>query len=489
MPYFYEEPYYCDDETDYGCEPLDDDYGYQPEYDESVNSNPDYASLDSYMEEVGYQEGLLDRNGDDEEEFIHDNQDAYGHLDAEAMYPDAVYYPEPSPSPSNYDEQPTPETFYPTITSPDHVESTSPIVYHDLDILRRDYEDGVPDAIAYMQEMEQLTDEYLADDEEYQAYHREHADACNTSPSIQTSNSENDTIQPPASSITYDDPDVLRRDYHNGVPEAITRMQELLRETEEYLQEDEDYQQYLAESAAKALSSPHISEIATTRNFTDSTELAAVPIHSLSRQQLALGQAPEAPLLSQTLPLDHSPVPILAHSLALATLQNQPQPSCSPVGTRERPKRWPHKNSTCPSQRTYHYSSNPGRQRPSPWPNKKQLWHAPPSKYTKRATNLKPPPSPPHKSSNNYPITRPPPWPNDLGEPVHLVAVLSSPPLRLNKHHHFRRKGSTLLSPLGERPPPWPIFEDTKSNPSLRNRRNAKRRLKAKSQASPHIIK
>ena len=55
----------------------------------------------------------------------------------------------------------------------DYPSPTSPFVYDNIDKLHRDYEDNIPEAIEYMRAMNQLSDECMADDEDYQSYCRE----------------------------------------------------------------------------------------------------------------------------------------------------------------------------------------------------------------------------------------------------------------------------------------------------------------------------
>ena len=88
--------------------------------------------------------------------FIYDNLNTLQH-DYGNGVPGAIAY---WPAPQIYTDK------YP-------MEEEEPFIYDDIDTLHCDYEDGILEAIEYMRAMNQVSDECMADDEDYQSYCQE----------------------------------------------------------------------------------------------------------------------------------------------------------------------------------------------------------------------------------------------------------------------------------------------------------------------------
>ena len=80
-----------------------------------------------------------------------------------------VVYPDPTSNISLHPSAPNNEpnefdhlTAYPN--------PNSPFTYNDIDTLCHDYENGIPEVIKYMRAMNELSDECMADDKDYQLY-------------------------------------------------------------------------------------------------------------------------------------------------------------------------------------------------------------------------------------------------------------------------------------------------------------------------------
>lgn len=114
---------------------------------------------------------------------------------------------------------------------------------------------------------------------------------------------------------------------------------------------------------------------------------------------------------------------------------------------------------------------SPARLRPPPWPNKhptrNRNQHQGKGKYTpaRNTVGQRPPPQPNIHTSPILSIanSRPPPWPNIC--------------------HCRHKQYSHVSSTPPTRPPPWPIIS-RRILSTLQNRRNAKRRIKAKSRGT-----
>ena len=244
----------------------------------------------------------------------------------------------------------------------------------------------------------------------------------NTFADVNDNAGEHPTDYPPP---TYTDLDTLRRDYDNGIPEAITYMKGLREYSDECLREVREEE--MIEEAKYALehpSSPPPKPAAIDNNKPDHIEVSRPFFTQPKRQRRK--KHPE-----------RRPLPTPAHHL---NNNSTPYPT-----SRLRPPPWPNKN--------------PDRKR----------------RYNKHRYSKHPPVSTTTKR-------RPPPWPI-LPTPTPIFSIENScPPPWPNIRHRRRKKYSPVSATPPARPPPWPIISH-RIHPTSQNRRNAKRRIKAQSRS------
>ena len=291
-------------------------------------------------------------------------------------------------------------------------------------------------------------------------------------PDYPTPNPRHLPDEPAPVTPNYTDLDTLRRDYDNGIPTAIAYMRDLQEYTEECLREQEEWEaeeqtRYALEhpqtppAEGPAPAAPHDGKH---DDECDAHTLVHVDYHTV-----------ELP--------NHKPQ---ANARDMAEPPTHNHPTARPT-TRLPPPPWPNNNYITP------YSTP--RSRPPPWPNKKpnrnRGWHgygkSPIARYI---TQQRPPPWP-NKRRCHTPYyttiaTRPPPWPNKHSDIPTILPItnLHPPPWPNQRRHRYKSIWSTPRS----RPPPWPIIS-RHTTQAFQNRRNAKRRLKAKSRIISDIDK
>jgi hypothetical protein len=197
----------------------------------------------------------------------------------------------------------------------------------------------------------------------------------------------------------------------------------------------------------------------------------------LERERVKLKLEPPPPAPTPTQP----PVPCTTDQYSQHATITHTKPYTVP---RSRLPPWPNKY---PNQNRNQYNNNryttarkPMRSRPPPWPNQRQ--RRTPHNTT---TPARPPPRP-NQHPTPSPILsianlRPPPWPNQRQRrtPRHTTTPARPPPWP-NQRRHRRKPHSPTFTTPRFRPPPWPIIPRHTTQTS-QTRRNAKRRIKAKS--------
>jgi hypothetical protein len=249
---------------------------------------------------------------------------------------------------------------------------------------------------------------------------------------------------PPPTPSSYTYLETLRRDYENGIPSAIAYMQGLRDYTEECQHEQEEWS---ADRRAEIrqnhnITYPKRDYLAEPRSWGALDD----PGHGLPT--IIEGSRPLRPALKRRRYRNSRATNSRATFYRTAQPRPPPEPEEGDVAPATPPHpitlRIGHHNNKGADRRTHYINSDTtpystSRSRPPPWPNKyrnrNQYQHN--SKYT---------------PARNTMGRRPPPWP-----------IIPTP--------------TPILSITNPRPPPWPII----SYQTIRNRRNAKRRLKAKS--------
>ena len=118
------------------------------------------------------------------------------------------------------------------------------------------------------------------------------------------------------------------------------------------------------------------------------------------------------------------------------------------------PNKYPNQNRNRYNNNRYTMARKPTRSRPPPWPNQRQR----------------------HTSRHTTTPTGPPPEPNQHPTPSLILSITNlRPPPWPNQRHHRRKPHFPRF-----RPPPWPIIP-RRTTQTSQNRRNAQRRVKAKS--------
>jgi hypothetical protein len=211
---------------------------------------------------------------------------------------------------------------------------------------------------------------------------------------------------------TYTDLDALRRDYDNGVPDAITYMQGLQAYSDECLREImEEERQEEVRYTLEHPPSPPPNPTAISDNKPDYIEVSR-PLFAQPKRQHRKKYPERRPLPTPTHHLNNN---------------STPYPT-----SRLRPPPWPNKN--------------PDRKR----------------RYNKRHHSKHPP-------VNTTTKQRPPPWPI-LPTPTPILSIKNShPPPLPNIHHRRRRQYPSISCTLPMHPPPWPIIPHN-IHPTLQNR-------------------
>jgi hypothetical protein len=249
------------------------------------------------------------------------------------------------------------------------------------------------------------------------------------------------THNPPSPSPrNYSDINVLLQDIRDGDSEAIAYMAELNRYTEEcgriemerQINGDDEYGE---------------------------KDSGTGPQQNHETKDPENGATPTEPPLVNTPTSPPPPPPTILNN-------NTPTHTTPYLTSRLCPQPWPNKKYNKYHFGTHTPAGTTTKRRPQPWPNKKRNKHhygtrTPAGTTTKR---------------------RPPPWPI-LPTPTPIFSIENSrPPPWPNIRHRRRKKHSPVSATPPARPPPWPIISH-RSHPTLQNRRNAKRRIKAQSRS------
>ncbi|KIM74065.1 hypothetical protein PILCRDRAFT_14709 [Piloderma croceum F 1598] len=246
--------------------------------------------------------------------------------------------------------------------------------------------------------------------------------------------------QPTPSPHNYTDINILLQDIQDGDSEAIAYMAELNRYTEERGRIEMERQINREDEYSEKDNNTGLQQTQEMKDPENNT-------------------TPTEPPLANT--------PISPPPPSPTTLDNNTPTLTTPYVTfRSRPQPWPNKK-----RNKYHYGAHTpvgttARRRPQPWPNKKH------NKYLHGT----------HTPTGTTTKRRPPPWPI-LPTPTPILSIGSShPPPWPNIHHRRRKKHSPVSATPPACPPPWPIIWHH-IHPTLQNRRNAKRRIKAQSRS------
>jgi hypothetical protein len=243
----------------------------------------------------------------------------------------------------------------------------------------------------------------------------------------ESADANNGTAKHPTDHTTppiYTNLDTLRRDYNDGVPEAITYMRGLQEYSDECLHGVmEEEKQEEAKYTLEHPSSPPPKPTAIDNNKPDHIEVSR-PLFAQPKCRRRKKYAKRRPIPTPTHHLNNNPTPYPTSRL--------------------RPPPWPNKNPDRKHHDKHRYNKHP-----------------PVSTTTKR---------------------RPPPWPIFPTLTPILSIGSSRPPPWPNIRHRRRKKYSPISATPPACPPPWPIISHC-IHPTPQNRRNAKRRIKAQSRS------
>ena len=287
------------------------------------------------------------------------------------------------------------------------------------------------------------------------------------SPTTSNTTSENLSDYPntsPPSTYTY--LETLRHDCNNGMPSAVAFMQGLREYTEACLYEQEEWE---ADKRAE-IRKDHWIEYPK-RNY-----------HATPRSWSAPGNENGYPdVIEQSRPLYHALKQCHYKNHHAKRYPNPRSWSRSPDP--EPVQRQPNKNHNStlhtpspPTMLDKHHNNPPAptaystsRSCPPPWPNKNPVQNH----HNKPHYNT-------HTPAGTTTKQRPPPWPI-IPSSTTVLPIGDSRPLPWpNIHHHQHRQHSPVSPTPLSRPPPWPIIPH-RIHSTSQNRRNAKRRIKARS--------
>jgi hypothetical protein len=295
-----------------------------------------------------------------------------------------------------------------------------------------------------------------------------------------TESRDHDEPAPPAPSLSdaqrgvapYLNLKDLRRDYHDGIQGAIDFMTDLQNYSDYSMYEHEEWKADEREKIRKNhnITYPKRDTQATPRSwYADGSEYSTPDVieqsrpigPGLKRRRYRNFRTPRYRVTQPRLPLVPRPPPELDDDTT----------SGIPPSPTTRSNKHHTNNRTPKPPRNVNFDTTPyltSQSRPPPWPNKNSNKNR--NKYYYGT----------HTPAGTTARRRPPPWPI-IPTPTTIYSITNSrPPPWPNICHCRHKQHSPVSFTPHARPPPWPIIPHYIHSTS-QNRRNAKRRVKAKS--------
>jgi hypothetical protein len=499
MSYYYEDTGYAG----YGS------YEPEPDWDTFEQAEMEYADQGGYLQEEEYhnhhlaepeyegndtyEHGTLEHDDDDVHVFAPPDHDAIKpHAPSNASYvptyPSSVstypntHLPAPTPIPRPRDIPDANQQGH--VTASNHTQDARELVragYNVDDHACADYDTAEPThALCYTQNPEPDSDTLLELrelEDMYAKWGHEPPTAlfdeyCNTGSPTYAHTPVIPSPPPLPTPPVYTYLETLRRNYNNGIPSAIAFMQKLQDYTEECRFEQEEWKADEREVIRNNhnITYPKRDTQATPRSWSaegceystpDEIEQSRPLGPGLKRRRYRNFRTPRYRVTQPRPPLVPRPPPELDDNTTFDT----PPPPTTRINKH-------HTNNHTPKPpRNINFDTTPyltSQSRPPPWPNKNSNKNR--NKYYYGT----------HTPAGTTTRRRPPPWPI-IPTPTTIYSITNSrPPPWPNTCHCRHKQHSPVSSTPHARPPPWPILPRYIHSTS-QNRRNAKRRVKAKS--------